>query len=86
MLSIRCAFMELLVTCYIVSALLPSSMCIYAVGDKIIEIAKQSGAQAIHPGYGFLSENAGFCRQCEASGVEFIGPPVKAIEAMGSKS
>jgi len=58
----------------------------YLLGEKIIEIAKQSGAQAIHPGYGFLSENAKFARLCASSGVEFIGPPVEAIEAMGSKS
>ncbi len=56
------------------------------VGDKIIEIAKRSGAQAIHPGYGFLSENAEFAALCAKSGVEFIGPPAKAIIAMGSKS
>ena len=58
----------------------------YLLGDKIIELAKKCGAQAIHPGYGFLSENAGFARKCEQAGVEFIGPPASAIEAMGSKS
>jgi len=58
----------------------------YLLGDKIIAIAKACGAEAIHPGYGFLSENAGFARKCEQAGVEFIGPPTAAIEAMGSKS
>ncbi len=58
----------------------------YLLGDKIIALAKQCGAEAIHPGYGFLSENAGFARKCEQAGVEFIGPPASAIEAMGSKS
>jgi 3-methylcrotonyl-CoA carboxylase alpha subunit len=58
----------------------------YLLGDKVIAIAKKTGAQAIHPGYGFLSENAIFCRQCAAEGITFIGPPVSAIEAMGSKS
>lgn len=58
----------------------------YLRGDKIIDIAKKSGAQAIHPGYGFLSENAGFAKMCESAKVEFIGPPSSAIEAMGSKS
>jgi 3-methylcrotonyl-CoA carboxylase alpha subunit len=58
----------------------------YLLGDRILEIAKLSGAQAIHPGYGFLSENAKFAKKCEEHGVEFIGPPASAIEAMGSKS
>jgi len=58
----------------------------YLRGDRILEVAKKSGAQAIHPGYGFLSENAQFARECEQAGVTFIGPPATAIEAMGSKS
>lgn len=58
----------------------------YLLGNKVIEAAKQTGAQAIHPGYGFLSENAEFCRVCEQENICFIGPPVSAIEAMGSKS
>lgn len=58
----------------------------YLMGDKIIAAAKQTGAQAIHPGYGFLSENAEFCRACKDNGIVFIGPPVGAIESMGSKS
>ena len=58
----------------------------YLVAEKVIEAAKQTGAQAIHPGYGFLSENAEFCRLCKDNDITFIGPPVNAIEAMGSKS
>ena len=58
----------------------------YLLGDRIIEAAQQTGAQAIHPGYGFLSENAGFAEACAAAGIAFIGPPADAIRAMGSKS
>jgi len=58
----------------------------YLRADKILEIAKKSGAQAVHPGYGFLSENEGFAEACAKAGVVFIGPPVPAIAAMGSKS
>ncbi|MBU2924615.1 acetyl/propionyl/methylcrotonyl-CoA carboxylase subunit alpha [Colwellia sp. 1_MG-2023] len=58
----------------------------YLLGDNVIAAAIQTGAQAIHPGYGFLSENADFCRSCAKQNITFIGPPVAAIEAMGSKS
>jgi len=58
----------------------------YLLGERILDAAETTGARAIHPGYGFLSENAGFARACEARGVVFIGPPTGAIEAMGSKS
>ena len=58
----------------------------YLKADKIIEVAKESGAQAVHPGYGFLSENTQFAEACEANNIVFIGPPSSAIAAMGSKS
>ena len=58
----------------------------YLVADRIVEAARATGAQAVHPGYGFLSENEAFAQACAASGIAFIGPPVAAIRAMGSKS
>src|SRR5271167_5278527 len=58
----------------------------YLRGDLILEVARQAGADAIHPGYGFLSENAEFAEACAAAGVVFIGPPASAIRAMGSKA
>ena len=58
----------------------------YLNSARILEVAASCGADAIHPGYGFLSENAAFARACEAAGVVFIGPPANAIDAMGSKS
>jgi len=57
----------------------------YLVQDKIIAAAKQTGANAIHPGYGFLSENASFSKRCKDEGIIFIGPSAEAITAMGSK-
>ena len=58
----------------------------YLVAGRILEAARATGAQAIHPGYGFLSENAEFAAACEQAGIVFIGPPAAAIRAMGSKS
>ena len=58
----------------------------YLRGDVILEVARRAGAEAIHPGYGFLSENAEFAEACAAAGVTFIGPSPAAIRAMGSKA
>jgi len=57
----------------------------YLLVEKVLAAAKLTGAQAIHPGYGFLSENSQFANACEEAGIEFIGPPSPAIELMGSK-
>ncbi|WP_092919790.1 acetyl/propionyl/methylcrotonyl-CoA carboxylase subunit alpha [Agrococcus baldri] len=57
----------------------------YLSSDKIIAAARSTGAQAIHPGYGFLSENAGFAQACADAGIVFVGPPASAIETMGDK-
>jgi len=58
----------------------------YLRGDAILEVARKTGAQAIHPGYGFLSENTGFARACADAGITFIGPRPESIDAMGSKA
>lgn len=62
-----------------------SSAETYLRGERVIEIARSCGAEAIHPGYGFLSENAEFAEQCAAAGIVFIGPSPAAIRAMGDK-
>src|SRR5512142_544461 len=54
--------------------------------DRILEAARKHGAEAIHPGYGFLSENAEFAQTCEDAGIVFIGPSAASIRAMGSKT
>ncbi|HET8538772.1 MAG TPA: acetyl/propionyl/methylcrotonyl-CoA carboxylase subunit alpha [Anaeromyxobacter sp.] len=58
----------------------------YLVAGRIVEAARATGAQAIHPGYGFLSENAEFAEACAGAGIAFVGPPASAIRAMGSKA
>ncbi len=58
----------------------------YLRGDLILDIARRTGADAIHPGYGFLSENADFAEACEGAGIKFIGPTASAMRALGSKT
>jgi acetyl/propionyl-CoA carboxylase alpha subunit len=54
--------------------------------ERLLDVARRSGAEAIHPGYGFLAENAQFARACEDAGIKFIGPGASAMELMGSKT
>src|SRR6201982_29222 len=58
----------------------------YLVVEKLLDAIERSGAEAVHPGYGFLAENAAFAAELEKRGIPFIGPPASAIDAMGSKT
>src|SRR3954469_15371745 len=64
----------------------PTAAASYLHVERILEVCRESGAEAVHPGYGFLAENAPFAKACEDAGITFIGPPASAIEAMGSKT
>lgn len=64
----------------------PQVSASYLRQDKILDVAVSCGVSAIHPGYGFLSEDAGFAGLCERAGVTFVGPPQDAIRSMGDKS
>jgi acetyl-CoA/propionyl-CoA carboxylase biotin carboxyl carrier protein len=64
----------------------PTAAESYLKVERILEVCREAGAEAVHPGYGFLAENAAFAQACEDAGITFIGPPASAIEAMGSKT
>ncbi|WP_201327462.1 ATP-binding protein [Thermotomaculum hydrothermale] len=72
-------------TCYPYALLIKTEDGVFLDKERLIEIAKKYNCQAIHPGYGFLAENADFARLCEENGIIFIGPPANSIELMGHK-